>query len=313
MSIMNPDTGIFGWRSLLRIAAVLIACAAAADAGHAADCQGRIGAETVIAGKTAYDPFSPADVADDYHISIANTGAAACSFGLLFRTKTARPELGSTLAYSLAAPSAPSLLTNAPPAMASLARLKSPLAPSTTSGLEFQLIIPRGQFAAPGVYRDVVDLELYALDASGRAAGSALQAATLAIAYTVPRVLSVNLKGGELATTLGFGTLTRGQQRTVEIQARGNLLYRLDVSSDHRGVLALTPKATGQDWSVPYAATLSGHPLDLAGGASLRNLPPTRPESDASHPLTITIGETGQKRAGRYEDVITIEIMAAAP
>jgi hypothetical protein len=299
--------------SLFRIAAMLIACAAAPGPGVTAECQGRIGAETAINGRTDYDPFSPVDIADDYRISIANAGAEPCSFGLLFRAKTARPQLGDTLAYNLAAQGASSLLTNAPPAMAPLARLKSPLDPSATGSLEFQLIIPRGQFAAPGVYRDTVELELYALDAGGRATGSALQAATLAIAYTVPRVLSVNLKGGELATTVSFGALAKGQQGTVEIQARGNQLYRLDVSSDNRGALALTPKPPGQDWTVPYMATLSGQPLNLTGGASLRNLPPTRPESDASHPLTITIGETGQKRAGRYEDVITIEIMAAAP
>jgi hypothetical protein len=126
-------------------------------------------------------------------------------------------------------------------------------------------------------------------------------------------VLSVNLKGGELATTLSFGALAKGQQRTVEIQARGNQSYRLDVSSDHRGVMTLTPRIQGQDWSVPYMAALAGQNLDLSRGASLRDLPPTRPESDASHPLVITIGEVGQKRAGRYEDVITIEILAAKP
>lgn len=299
--------------SVIRIVAMLIACAATLDIGRAADCQGRIGPETAITGNTAYDPFSPTGVADEHGISIANTGAAACSFGLLFRTRTARPLLGETLAYSLAAANTPPLLTTARPAMAPLARLRSPLAPSETGALELQLAIPRGQFAAPGVYRDAVELELYALDASGRTAGPALQTAPLTIAYTVPRVLSINLRGGELATTLGFGALVKGQQRTVEIQARGNMLYRLDVSSDHRGVMALTPKAPGRDFSVPYTATLVGHPLNLAATASLRNLPPTRPESDASHPLTITIGEVQRKRAGRYEDVITIEIMGAAP
>jgi hypothetical protein len=68
----------------------------------------------------------------------------------------------------------------------------------------------------------------------------------------------------------------------------------------------------GQSWSVPYALALAGQPIDLAGAASLRNLPATRPESDASFPLTVTIGAVGQKRAGRYEDVITVEIRGAA-
>jgi hypothetical protein len=290
-------------------------CAATAPAsGWAEPCQGRIGPETNITGKTAYDPFSPADVADDYRISVINTGAASCAFGLLFRARTARAELGGTLAYSLTGASGQPLLATSPSAAsAPLLRLTSPLAPSATGWLEFQLGIARGQFARPGLYRDAVELQLYALDENGRPAGAPLQTATLAAAYTVPRVLSVNLKGGELATTLGFGTLVKGQERKVEIQARGNQNYGLHVSSDNRGVLLLTPKIPGQDWSVPYTATFAEQPLDLRAATSLRNLPPTQPESDASHPLVITIGDAGQKRAGRYEDVITIEIIAAAP
>jgi hypothetical protein len=96
--------------SLFRIAAMLIACAAAPGPGVTAECQGRIGAETAINGRTDYDPFSPVDIADDYRISIANAGAEPCSFGLLFRAKTARPQLGDTLAYNLAAQGASSLL-----------------------------------------------------------------------------------------------------------------------------------------------------------------------------------------------------------
>jgi hypothetical protein len=118
----------------------------------------------------------------------------------------------------------------------------------------------------------------------------------------------VNIKGADTTTTLSFGKLAEGQQRLVDIQVRSNSSYQLDVNSDNNGALALTPKVPGQIWSVPYAATLDGQPLRLTMGASLQNLPPTRPEQDASHRLKVTIGDTARKRAGRYEDVITIEI-----
>ena len=287
---------------------------AAPEQGRAAGRQGTIGPETAITGKTDYDPFGPADIADSYRISIGNTGAVACSYGLVFRAVGTRQQLGETLTYVLTDMNGhPLVVSGGPSAFAPIARLPAPLAPSAQGQVEFQIAMLRGQFAAPGIYRDTLDLELHALDANGQPQGAPLQTTALAIAYTVPRVMSVNIRGGELATTLSFGTLAKGQQRGVEIQARSNQGYQLDVTSDNHGALALTPKAPGHSWTVPYTAALAGQPLDLAAGTSLRSLPPTRPESDAGYPLTVTIGDTGQKRAGRYEDVITIEIRATIP
>ena len=290
------------------------ALVAVAPVAHAAVCRGQIGAGATVTGKTAYNPFSPAGVSDSYKIGISNTGVNSCLYALVFRSKTVQPKLGGMLIYSLGDLANAVLLTNAPSAMAPAARLRTPLAPAATTQVEYQLSIPRGQSASPaGSYRDTLDLELYALDESGRLSGAPLQTTTLSISYAVARVLSVNIKGADATTMVGFGTLAKGQQRTVEIQARSNQGYRLEVSSDHRGFLALTPKVGGQDWTVPYAATLGGRPLDLAGGPILLDCPPTRPESDASHLLTVSIGDVGHKRAGRYEDIITIEIKGAVP
>jgi hypothetical protein len=279
----------------------------------AADCRGAIGPETSITGKTDYDPFGPADLTDAYAVAIANTGAEPCAFGLTFRMRGAQMRLGGVLAYALTDANGQSLPASLPGTAFPAARLHAPLEPAAQGRIAFQLVIPRGQSAAPGIYRDALDLELYALDAAGRIQGPRLHAATLAIAYRVPRVMSVNIRGAELATTLAFGALAKGQQRSIEIQARSNEAYQLDISSDHRGTLALTPRAPGPEWSVAYTATLAGAPLDLGRGSSLRSLPATRPEIDAAYPLTVTIGDVGQKRAGRYEDVITIEIKAAIP
>jgi hypothetical protein len=293
--------------------AALLALLAWPSQGGAAGCQGSIGPETSITGKTDYDPFGPADLADSYAITIANTGAASCAYGLAFRSRGAQMRLGGVLAYALTDAQGQSLPASPPGATSPAARLQAPLEPSAQGRIAFQILIPRGQFAAPGIYRDTLDLELYALDAAGRIQGPRLHAAPLAIAYRAPRVMSVNIRGGELATTLAFGALAKGQQRSVEIQARSNEAYQLDVSSEHRGTLALTPRPPGPEWSVAYSATLAGAPLDLGRGSTLRSLPATRPESDAAYPLAITIGDVGQKRAGRYEDVITIEIKAAIP
>jgi hypothetical protein len=281
--------------------------------GWTAGCQGAIGPETSITGRTDYDPFGPADLADSHAVTVANTGGDPCAFGLVFRMRGAQMRLGGVLAYALTDAHGQPLPVSLPGAVSPAARLQAALEPFAQGRIAFQIVIPRGQFAAPGLYRDTLDLELHALDAPGRVHGARLHAATLTIAYRVPRVMSVNIRGGELATTLAFGTLAKGQQRSVEIQARSNEAYQLDVSSEHRGTLTLTPRPPGPEWSVAYSATLAGAPLDLGRGSTMRSLPATRPESDAAYLLAITIGDVGQKRAGRYEDVITIEIKAAIP
>jgi hypothetical protein len=300
---------------MLALAPMALALMAIAPAAHATACRGQIRTGTTVTGKTDYNPFSPADVTDSYQIGVSNTGADPCLYALVFRSRAVQPKLSGMLTYSLADPANAALLTNAPSAMAPAARLRAPLAPAATTQIEYRLSIPRGQSAAPsGAYRDTLDLELYAVDESGRLSGAPLQATTLAISYAVARVLSVNIKGADATTTVGFDTLAKGQQRTVEIQTRSNQGYRLAVSSDNRGMLTLTPKVPGQSWTVPYTATLDGRPLDLAGAPILLlDYPPTQPESDASHLLTVSIGDIGQKRAGRYEDVIMIEIKGAIP
>jgi hypothetical protein len=293
---------------VLRLAAavLLLGCAPA----MAAECQGSIGSETSITGKTEYDPYRPSDIADSYRLTVRNTGAAACSFGLAFRTRTPRPQLGGTLTYALVDGNDAPLLPNTAGGTAPSTRLRGQLEPAAQGQIEFQVIIPRGQFAAPGLHRDTLDLELYSLDPTGRPQGASLHTTPLAIAYSVPRVMSMNLRGGELATTLSFGILATGQQRSVEIEARSNDGYQIDVASDNYGALTLTPAPPGQKWNVPYSVTLGGQRLDFSGAARLTSLPATLPANDAAYPLIVTIGDIGQKRAGRYEDVITLEIRA---
>lgn len=303
-----------GGNRLCAILSLAVFCLAASLLnGHAAatPCQGQIGAETSIIGKTDYDPYSAVDLSDNYHISISNIGSEPCAFALIFRSHEAVPKLGNQVSYQLANAAHDALLTNAPAASAPTARSDGPVPPSQTAQIDYQLMIPRGQFAAPGQITDTVDLELYAVDESGGVISPPLQTTMLSIGYTVARAMSVNIKGGGTTTTMSFGALAEGQQQSVIIDARSNATYQLDVSSDNGGALILTPGIAGQDWSIPYAAMLDQQPLSLSQGASLQNLQPTQPGYDASHSLMVTIGDANRKRAGRYEDVITIEIRGA--
>jgi hypothetical protein len=302
------------WLShLIMISAIVGSFLISTSAAYAA-CRGQITSGTHISGKTAYDPFNPLGVTDNYRITIANTGTETCNYELIFRSKGSEPMLGGKLTYTLTDTSGAPLFTNVPVEMAPAVRTKTAIAPGASAQIEFLVKIARGQFAAPAMLEDTPHIELYALDENGRPVASLLQEALLQINYNVDRVFSVNVKGTSASiATVHFGTLTKGAMRTVEIQARSNLTYQLDVASDNHGALVLTPKVAGQDWRVGYTATLGGQALDLRDGTSLHDLQPTMPGVDASYPLTVTIGDVAQKRAGRYEDVITITINSVRP
>lgn len=295
-------------RGILLRAIIVVAVISNAPSVDASPCQGHMVAET-IKGKTAYDPFSPLDIADSHQIAVANTGDTPCAYILIFHSPVTAPQLGGTLTYYLSGGSGASLITNAPAGMAPSLRTAQ-IPPATNAYVEFQAVIPRGQYAEPGKYADTLTLELYALDENGRFSALPLQTTTVVLNYEVASILSVNIKGADAtsSTTVRLGTLVKGQQVQVDIQARANQDYRLDLTSDNGGVLTLTPKVVGQHWSVPYTVMFGGLTVDLTSGASTQIQPPTRPESDASFPLVVTVGEVSGKRAGRYEDVITIEI-----
>lgn len=292
---------------------IFFACAAIAGTAHASPCTGRIMTGTAVTGKHPYDPFSAIPVSDSYEITVMNTSAAPCTFVLSLSSATPNEtRLGRIIFYTITNSSGrpvPVTPIGAPPAI----MLLSPAsAPNATYVFRYYITIDRGQFASPATYSDNLNLELYNFD-GGQIKPPRLDAKTLAIAYTVPQSLSVNLKGGDLDTTLNFEPFTPGAQRSVLLEARSNLPYQLNVSSINHGVMALTPPIPGKDWSVSYAASMAGRPLNLRQKAVVSDLPPTFPRSDAVYNLTVSIGDVAKKRAGRYEDTITVEIVAAKP
>jgi hypothetical protein len=300
-------------RYMFFLANILCACITVVSPSHATSCAGRIMTGTVVTGKTQYDPFSATPVSDSYEITVMNAGAVSCIFALsLSSTNPNEARLGKTLLYTILNSfnrSVPITHIGAPPAT----MLLSPaVAPNATYVFRYYVAVERGQFAAPATYGDSLSLELYNFD-GGQIKHPRLDAKMLSIAYMVPQSLSVNLKGGDLSTTLGFEPFTMGAQRSVLVETRSNLPYQLNVSSENNGVMVLAPRIPGKDWSVNYAASMDGRSLDLRKRAVISGLPHTSPRSDAVFNLAVSIGDVARKRAGRYEDTITIEIVGASP
>jgi hypothetical protein len=276
-----------------------------------AACAGKIDKGTTAIGSTAYDTFKGTDIVDELTVSVRNTGDEACGFVLAFRAPGAAAMLGGKLSYYLTNAAGRPLLIDTSANVSLDGRLPN-LVPVRQSGeLRYHVVIPRGQFIAPGRYSSAIVLELYAASENA-SPGSLVDSTTLQLRYDVLQSLSVNIKGAGMATTLDFGELNKGSQKNVILQVRGNQFYRLDVSSVNHGVMALTPPVPGQRWSIAYETRLDQRLLDLQSEASATNLTPSQ-TGEVSHDLLLTVGDVTAKRAGKYEDVITVKINASLP
>lgn len=282
--------------------------------GHQAEaawCAGTI--EGTFAASGTYDPYDALDNVNNFRLTVKNLSNLTCKYGVVFRSNYA-VMLSSVLPYTASADGVPSLVVPTNTLLGSVPFVRTPpVAPNSgTTEITYRITIPRGKSATCSPCTNTIYVELYAIDTTDKLVSPTLmtKAKALDISYTVNPTMSVNISGdaASTSTNMELGTLSSGLQGRVRIEARSYADYKFVVTSENHGVLGLTPAVPGQTWSVPYTATLSGAALNLSGATTSLRQPATIPGSDASHELVVTVGETAGKRAGRYEDTITIDI-----
>jgi hypothetical protein len=290
---------------------VPLALALFPTAAHAASCSGELRGGAYIAGKTPYDPFSPQDLLDLYSLSVTNTGTRSCVFAIRFVANSLPVKLGRTLAYSLSDLNGARLLQTDVTQTSSTVLKSAPVGPNGVYPFQFALGICRGQFARPGQYSDgtSVSVQLFSVEDNRYIL---LQTKAFSVSYTVAVSSHFNLTGGGVATTVDFSDLARDAQRSVILQARSNTAYAVSVTSQNRQAMKLTPPIPGHPWQIPYQPALNGSTIALNAGAATRTFLPSSIAGD-NHLLTVKVGDTRHKRAGVYQDVLTIGIEAALP
>lgn len=102
-----------------------------------------------------------------------------------------------------------------------------------------------------------------------------------------------------------FGALVEGASRRVFVQVRANTGATLSVTSENGGVLR---HVSVPDAVAPYSARLDDRTLDLSITDQVAVDPP-RTVAGRSLPMDMTIGRIERPVAGRYEDIVTIEII----
>ena len=299
-------------RRALTALALLLAILGFATSAAAQCFSGRINGSNFVASGT-YNTFDASDSYIAYTLTVRNTWIGTCNYGLVFNNAVSPGLLGTSpnqITFTISATAGGSnIITTTPSNVAASAWLPVLNVPQNGNvTVTYYVNITRGQVVPPGTYSDLLGVWLYPLNSSGGIVAFRLHADNLTVTRTVPTSISVNIAGGGTTTTLDYGTLTNGEVRTVNIEARSNVNYQLSTTALNLGNLRLpTPYSA---WSIPYTATLGGSSLNLASTTVLGPFGLT-PYAGTTRALAATIGTIGNKRAGIYSDEITVSIQVA--
>lgn len=181
-------------------------------------------------------------------------------------------------------------------------------APSASPMLANVILAP-GQTVAAGRYSDRLFVQLLEAD-------RVIDEREIELAVDVQAQASIALAGNAAAgfsrTTFGggldFGHLAPGKEREALLFVLSNTAYALRFTSANRGSLRHV-----SDTSVPntidYTARLDGRALDLATTAMVDGRDTRRFISLPPYRLNVRIGDVSGRPAGRYRDVITVDVV----
>lgn len=180
--------------------------------------------------------------------------------------------------------------------------------PAQVVSADYYLILPRGQFASAGpYYDDDVTLLLHGRSQTG-AIGTESDSKVLLINQPVKAVVTINIAGGGLRTTLNFDALANGKERMVMLQTQANYAYSLALSSANGGQLKLDPEVPGQIWRIPYSLRVNNALVSLQSSVNLTRSPPLLGDGRENHLLLFRIEDALDRRSGLYRDFVTVDI-----
>lgn len=287
---------------------IALAFFASTSVPASSSCGGRLeGAPQ--AGGGEYDPFDAVDFRQRQSITVRNTGSEPCDFAIGFRRQPVEGQLALFLKYRLEDAAGTQLLSEQKPSGGAPHLVVRDVGAYQTASAQYYLVLPRGQFAYPGRYSDDdVELHLQNRSPSGVIGEDEEDSKALLISQNVRASVNVSIAGGGLSTTLSFGSMSRGQERSIAIQTTANYAYSLLLRSENNSVMRLDPEIPGQSWAVPYSLRINSQPVPISTAAVIPKLPSLLNLGRETHLLTFRIEDVTNKRAGIYRDVITLEV-----
>jgi hypothetical protein len=185
----------------------------------------------------------------------------------------------------------------------SVVRRQIDLRPGQQQMVQFRLGVARDELQHDGTYFQHVRIEADRSD--GRALGArdvvlgidVLPSARLGLAG------AFTLRGGQPVVDLG--DLHEGPVQ-APLRLRVDSTRRYDLSFESRGGGRL--RLEGTDWSIPYSLIVDDRSVSLSGGDGRYSSTGLERIRHDSLPLGFVIGQTNDRRAGVYSDVLSITV-----
>lgn len=170
-------------------------------------------------------------------------------------------------------------------------------------------------FPASGNYTDIVNLSLYGYNENSGLYNFE-ESSPFTITFIVPKRIQVSLidegsvfDAASTTKVMDFGNITQNQEKGADLRVLSNTPYEVKISSMNEGKLRHNSGDT-----INYLLRINGTPMALGNSANT-------PVSIGSGNMTTTAGErynirvqitgtTEDKKAGLYQDVITITAIA---
>ncbi|MBT3072172.1 hypothetical protein KKP04_15060 [Rhodomicrobium sp. Az07] len=273
----------------MRLFAVVAMLAGATVSAHA--CAGKL--ETFSARRPLiYNPFSVVDARARLGVTIRNTGTEACSYRVTI-PDSYLPLLFENIAFTIDA-------RDATAAMSGALSITTPSVPAgQTHYLRLRVSALRGQPALSGTLTKRVGFVL--TEAGTRSLP--LDQTELDLHCVIPPVFEINVAGSGLRATLEIDDL-KLRSKAVVLQTRSTQSHQLQIRAEN-GFLVREGSLPGAATTIPYEVSIDGQSRQLEKNADWRV---DGPAGEASRRLNVTIGDTVNKLAGLYKEVITVHI-----
>lgn len=301
-------------RHFLTVAAALTATSAFAQANPASapmqtDCLIRMTAAPAAWMLRGYDPFGGETPQATFNITFVNDGGSECRFAPSFEL-TQQPfgmskGTGKPIGYALL--NLTDSLDVTPRAGRSLrtaSQRELVLAPNGSKTLLYKLVANPEDVRDAGIFTQ--DIRIEAQDRSLRPLGGTQIVVGLEVLPSARIGLSgtYSMSGGHAVVDLG--ELSPGPvPALLHLRVSSTGQYDLQVTSTNAGKLRLG----ASDWTVPYSVAIGGNAVNLSGAERLSGPTGSGYRRD-SLPIQFVIGDTSDRRAGVYSDVISIAVTA---
>lgn len=294
-----------GWLPSLLVAAVAL-CAAFECKAQSCDLALAQAPDAVTIN---YNPFGAGASAAALDIKLENRADSACDLRLAFEDDAGAEIVGLPLG-GVGVQFRPRETSGFTVSTLEPGVFHFTLAGHTTQEVQFDVAVVVE--AVPEAGEHAADLQLIVRDTNRTELLPSIPVRVVLV--STPRA-QLNLAGAAGAfgsdssvEVVDFGDAVTGATRRIFVQVRANTPSILTIKSEHRGAMRrVTDDKIATESSVPYAVDLAGEAVDLSALWS-KDVDPPRTLAGMSLPMSFTLGAVGSQMAGRYEDILTIDV-----